>query len=67
MENEIIQVSGSEMLEALNRSEIDMQIATAHKLPRDIGKCKQNMIWTIAWPTIASITWSEPTRTGKRQ
>lgn len=44
MENEIIQVSGSEMLEALNRSEIDMQIATAHKLPRDIGKCKQNMI-----------------------
>ena len=44
MENEIIQVSGSEMLEALNRSEIDMQIATAHKLPRDIGKCKRNMI-----------------------
>lgn len=44
MENEIIQVSGGEMLEALNRSEIDMQIATAQKLPRDIEKCKNNMI-----------------------
>lgn len=44
MGNEIIQVSGGEMLEALNRSEIDMQIATAHRMPRDIAKCKENMI-----------------------
>lgn len=44
MENEIIQVSGGEMLEAINRSEIDGQIATAHKFPRDIMQCKQNMI-----------------------
>ena len=43
MENEIIQVSGGEMLEAINRSEIDGQIATAHKFPRDIMQCKQNM------------------------
>ena len=33
MENEIINVSGGEMLEAINRSEIDGQIATAHKFP----------------------------------
>lgn len=44
MENEIIQVSGGEMLEALNRSEIDVQIATAHKMPRNIAKCKENMV-----------------------
>ena len=44
MDNEIISVSGGEMLEALNRSEIDMQIATAHRMPRDIVKCKNNMI-----------------------
>ena len=44
MENEIIQVSGGEMLEAINRSEIDGQIATAHKFPRDITQCKQNMV-----------------------
>jgi len=44
MENEIIQVNGGEMLAALNRSEIDMQIATAHRMPRDIEQCKKNMI-----------------------
>lgn len=32
------------MLEAINRSEIDGQIATAHKFPRDIAQCKQNMV-----------------------
>lgn len=44
MSNEIITVNGGEMLEAINRSEIDMQIVTAHKLPRDIETCKKNMI-----------------------
>ena len=44
MSNEIITVNGGEMLEAINRSEIDMQIVTAHKIPRDIEKCKENMI-----------------------
>lgn len=44
MENEIIQVSGGEMLEAINRSEIDVQIATAQRYPRDIEQCKANMI-----------------------
>lgn len=44
MENEIITVSGGEMLEAINRSEIDGQIATAHKFPRDIAKCKEGML-----------------------
>lgn len=42
--NDIIQVNSSDMLEAINRSEIDMQIVTAHKLPRDIEQCKNNMI-----------------------
>lgn len=49
MENEIINVSGGEMLEAINRSEIDVQIATARRYPRDIEQCKNNMI------TLASI------------
>lgn len=44
MENEIITVSGGEMLEAINRSEIDGQIATAHKFPRDIDKCRKDML-----------------------
>jgi len=44
MSNEIIQVNGGEMLEAINRSEIDMQIMTAHKIPRDIEQCKNNMV-----------------------
>lgn len=44
MENEIINVSGGEMLEAINRSEIDVQIATAQRYPRDIEQCKNNMI-----------------------
>ena len=34
--NEIINVSQSTMLEALNRSEVDMQIATAKAYPRDV-------------------------------
>lgn len=36
--NEIINVSQSTMLEALNRSEVDMQIATAKAYPRDVKK-----------------------------
>lgn len=42
--NDIIEVNGGDMLEALNRSEIDMQIATAQRYPRDIKKCKENMV-----------------------
>ena len=34
--NEIINVSQSTMLEALNRSEVDMQISTAKAYPRDV-------------------------------
>lgn len=41
---EIIEVNSANMLEAINRSEIDMQIMTAQRIPRDIEKCKQNMI-----------------------
>lgn len=36
--NEIIEVQQGEMLQALNRSEIDIQIATAKRYPRDINK-----------------------------
>ena len=42
--NDIISVNSGEMLEAINRSEIDVQIMTALKIPRDIEKCKKNMI-----------------------
>lgn len=44
MNTEVITVSGSDMLEAINRSEIDMQIVTAHRFPRDIEECKNNII-----------------------
>lgn len=36
MEIEVVQVQQAEMLQALNRSEVDMQIATAKMYPRDI-------------------------------
>lgn len=44
MTNDIITVNSGEMLEAINRSEVDIQIMTAHRLPRDIEKCKANMV-----------------------
>lgn len=44
MTNDIITVNSGEMLEAINRSEVDMQIVTAHRFPRKIEECKENMI-----------------------
>lgn len=37
MSNEIIEVNQSEMLSAINRAEVDMQIATAKQYPRDLN------------------------------
>lgn len=37
MENEIIRVEQADMLQAINRAEIDIQIATAKQYPRDIN------------------------------
>lgn len=66
MENGIIQVSGGEMLEALNRSEIDMQIATAHRMPRDIARCKENMVALAAMDeSVAYNCFYHLERTGK--
>ena len=45
--NEVIQVNQSSMLEALNRSEVDMQISTAKAYPRDIQQVL-NKIQTLA-------------------
>jgi hypothetical protein len=36
MNNEIIEIKQSEMLQAINRSEVDMQIATAKQYPRNL-------------------------------
>lgn len=36
MENEIVEIKQAEMLQAINRSEVDMQIATAKQYPRDL-------------------------------
>ena len=36
MDNEIIEVNQSEMLSAINRAEVDMQISTAKQYPRDV-------------------------------
>lgn len=37
MENEIIEVKQADMLQAINRAEIDIQIATAKQYPRDLN------------------------------
>lgn len=47
MEQETIIVQQSDMLQAINKSEVDMQIATAKAYPRDIQTCL-NRIKTIA-------------------
>lgn len=45
--NEIIEVKSADMLEAINRSEVDVQIATAHRFPRDVEAAK-NRIQALA-------------------
>ena len=45
--NEIIQVQQADMLQAINRSEVDIQIATAKQYPRDIQGSLNNIL-TIA-------------------
>lgn len=45
--NEIIEVKQADMLAAINRSEVDVQIATAKQYPRDIQK-SLNLIQTLA-------------------
>ena len=47
MENEVIQVQQADMLSALNRSEIDQQVATAKQYPRDL-QAVLNQIQTYA-------------------
>ena len=47
MENQVIQVQQADMLQALNRSEIDQQVATAKMYPRDL-KSVLNQIKTYA-------------------
>lgn len=47
MTNDIIQINQSEMLQAINRSEVDIQIATAKQYPRDIARVL-NLIETYA-------------------
>lgn len=41
---DIVSVSSSASLEAINRSEVDIQIATAHRFPRNIEDCKQQIV-----------------------
>lgn len=42
--NEVITVNSADMLEAINRSEIDIQIATAKRYPRNIEEAKQRIM-----------------------
>lgn len=41
---EIITVNSADMLEAINRSEIDVQIATARRFPRNIEQAKNRIV-----------------------
>lgn len=47
MENEIIEIKQAEIVQAINRAEVDMQISTAKQYPRDIQRAL-NSIKTIA-------------------
>lgn len=47
MENEIIEVKQAEMLQAINRAEVDIQISTAKQYPRDLQQVL-NRIGTYA-------------------
>lgn len=47
MDNEIIEVKQAEMLQAINRAEVDIQISTAKQYPRDIN-ASLNKIATYA-------------------
>lgn len=38
MENEVIRIEQAEMLQAINKSEVDVQIATAKQYPRDLSR-----------------------------
>lgn len=42
--NEVITVNSADMLEAINRSEIDIQIATAKRYPRNIEEAKNRIM-----------------------
>lgn len=41
--NEVVKIESADVIEALNRSEVDIQIATAHRFPRDIKRAKDNI------------------------
>lgn len=45
--NEVIQIQQAEMLQAINRSEVDMQVSTAKQYPRELSKVL-NQIATYA-------------------
>lgn len=47
MENEVIAVQQADMLQAINRAEVDIQVATAKQYPRDV-QASLNRIKTIA-------------------
>lgn len=47
MENEIIEIKQADMLQAINRAEVDIQIATAKQYPRDLARVL-NQIKTYA-------------------
>ena len=42
--DEVITVNSADMLEAINRSEIDVQIATARRFPRNIEQAKNRIV-----------------------
>ena len=40
---QVVKIESADVIEALNRSEVDIQIATAHRFPRDIRRAKDNI------------------------
>lgn len=46
---EIIEVKQADMLQALNRADIDAQVATAHAYPRDINRVLNTIESSRLW------------------
>ena len=45
MNNEIIEVKQAEMLQAIDRAEVDIQITTAKQYPRDLNAALNKIVY----------------------
>ena len=61
MDNEIIEVKQADMLTAINRAEVDMQISTAKQYPRDTDAVLQKIRKYATMDTVSYTHLTLPT------